>query len=123
MIKVRRAEVIHVEGWAEIRHLHQAEQMPIRAIARHLGISTRQAADRWTWLITTAHTPLRLASPTAEDPSPAPKRPTEPDRPGPGRPLRAKNRHPATRHDAERPANEAETFTERARAGGQRKTQ
>jgi transposase len=28
-----------VEDWAEIRRLHRAEQMPIRAIARHLGIS------------------------------------------------------------------------------------
>jgi len=31
--------VIRVEDWAEIRRLHRAEQMPIRAIARHLGIS------------------------------------------------------------------------------------
>lgn len=31
--------MIHVEDWAEIRRLHRAEQMPIRAIARHLGIS------------------------------------------------------------------------------------
>jgi transposase len=38
-IKVRREEVIGGEDWAEIRRLHRAEQMPIRAIARHLGIS------------------------------------------------------------------------------------
>jgi transposase len=31
--------VISVEDWAEIRRLHRAEEMPIRAIARHLGIS------------------------------------------------------------------------------------
>lgn len=31
--------MIDVEDWAEIRRLHRAEQMPIRAIARHLGIS------------------------------------------------------------------------------------
>jgi transposase len=31
--------VISVEDWAEIRRLHRAEHMPIRAIARHLGIS------------------------------------------------------------------------------------
>lgn len=31
--------MIPVEDWAEIRRLHRAEQMPIRAIARHLGIS------------------------------------------------------------------------------------
>ncbi|WP_217161416.1 IS21 family transposase [Streptomyces sp. AC512_CC834] len=31
--------MIQVEDWAEIRRLHRAEQMPIRAIARHLGIS------------------------------------------------------------------------------------
>ncbi|MEU9214179.1 IS21 family transposase [Streptomyces sp. NPDC048415] len=31
--------MICVEDWAEIRRLHRAEQMPIRAIARHLGIS------------------------------------------------------------------------------------
>lgn len=28
-----------MEDWAEIRRLHRSEQMPIRAIARHLGIS------------------------------------------------------------------------------------
>ncbi|MGW1043439.1 hypothetical protein [Streptomyces sp. NPDC002547] len=31
--------VIPVEDWPEIRRLHRAEQMPIRAVARHLGIS------------------------------------------------------------------------------------
>ncbi|WP_405958993.1 IS21 family transposase [Streptomyces sp. NBC_00868] len=31
--------MILVEDWAEIRRLHRAERMPIRAIARHLGIS------------------------------------------------------------------------------------
>ncbi|GAA2931696.1 hypothetical protein GCM10010518_17980 [Kitasatospora cinereorecta] len=31
--------VVQVEDWAEIRRLHRAEEMPIRAIARHLGIS------------------------------------------------------------------------------------
>jgi hypothetical protein len=54
VIKVRREEVIHVEDWAEIRRLHRAEQMPIRAIARHLGISKNTvkralAHDRPHW--------------------------------------------------------------------------
>jgi transposase len=31
--------VIKVEDWAEIRRLHRAEQMPIKAIARRMGIS------------------------------------------------------------------------------------
>lgn len=31
--------MISVEDWAEIRRLHRAEQMPIRAIARKLGIA------------------------------------------------------------------------------------
>ncbi|ELP66402.1 IS21 family transposase [Streptomyces turgidiscabies] len=31
--------MIQVEDLAEIRRLHRAEQMPIRVIARHLGIS------------------------------------------------------------------------------------
>ncbi|MER5628827.1 IS21 family transposase [Streptosporangium sp. NPDC002544] len=31
--------MIKVEDWAEIRRLHRAEAMPIKAIARHLGIS------------------------------------------------------------------------------------
>jgi transposase len=31
--------VLNVEDWAEIRRLHRAEQMPIKAIARKLGIS------------------------------------------------------------------------------------
>ena len=32
-------EVLSVEDWAEIRRLHRAEKMPIKAIARMLGIS------------------------------------------------------------------------------------
>jgi DNA invertase Pin-like site-specific DNA recombinase len=32
-------DVITVEEWAEIRRLHRAEKMPIKAIARMLGIS------------------------------------------------------------------------------------
>lgn len=31
--------MIKVEDWAEIRRLYRSEQMPIRAIARHLGVS------------------------------------------------------------------------------------
>lgn len=31
--------MISVENWAEIRRLHRAEGMPIKAIARRLGIS------------------------------------------------------------------------------------
>jgi transposase len=31
--------VIKVEDWAEIRRLHRAEGMPIKAIARHLGLA------------------------------------------------------------------------------------
>jgi hypothetical protein len=85
------------------------------------------AADRWTWLIITAHAQLRLARPLAADlrcpwerPAP-PGRLTparvrrgfrniraslpcltgapKPGKPGPGRPPGSKNRHPAARHD------------------------
>ncbi len=31
--------MLFVEDWAEIRRLHRAEQMPIKAIARVLGVS------------------------------------------------------------------------------------
>jgi transposase-like protein len=31
--------MLHVEDWAEIRRLHLAERMPIKQIARHMGIS------------------------------------------------------------------------------------
>jgi DNA invertase Pin-like site-specific DNA recombinase len=31
-------EVLNVEDWAEIRRLHRAVGMPIRAIARQLGV-------------------------------------------------------------------------------------
>lgn len=31
--------MISVEDWAEIRRQHQAEKMPIQAVARQLGIS------------------------------------------------------------------------------------
>ncbi|MCE0762068.1 hypothetical protein LWC35_03945 [Pseudonocardia kujensis] len=85
------------------------------------------AADRWTWLIITAYTQLRLARPLAVDlrrpwerpadpgrPTPArvrrgfrhlrpntshPTRAPKPGRPGPGRPPGSRNRARATRHD------------------------
>jgi DNA invertase Pin-like site-specific DNA recombinase len=60
LIKVGRRGVISVEDWAEIRRLHRAKQMPIRATARHLGISKntvkraqpprRRARDSARWL-------------------------------------------------------------------------
>src|SRR3954467_9234268 len=34
-----REQVLAVEDWAEIRGVHRAEQMPIRAIARVMGLS------------------------------------------------------------------------------------
>ncbi|MDO8308987.1 MAG: helix-turn-helix domain-containing protein, partial [Actinomycetota bacterium] len=37
--------MITVENWAEIRRLHRAEGVPIKAIARRLGIS-RNAVRR-----------------------------------------------------------------------------
>ena len=35
----RRRELLSVEDWAEIRRLHRAEGLPIKLIARTLGIS------------------------------------------------------------------------------------
>ncbi|HEV3287494.1 MAG TPA: NF041680 family putative transposase, partial [Streptosporangiaceae bacterium] len=90
-------------------------------------IRNPEAADRWTWLIITCHTQLRLARPLAADlrlpwerPAP-PGRLTparvrrgfrniraslpcltgapKPGKPGPGRPPGSKNRRPAPRHD------------------------
>jgi hypothetical protein len=87
-----------------------------------------EAADRWTWLILTVHTQLRLARPITEDHRrPWEKRVTQPrrltparvrrgfrnlhpttthpaaapkpSRPGPGRPLGSTNPHPATRYE------------------------
>ncbi|GHH71712.1 hypothetical protein GCM10018793_07530 [Streptomyces sulfonofaciens] len=88
------------------------------------------AAGRWTWLIITAHTELRLARPLATDlrrpwEKPAPPYKLTParvrrefrnlrtttgspagapkaTRPGPGRPPGSKNRRPAPRHDVGR---------------------
>lgn len=85
------------------------------------------AADRWTWLVITAHTQLRLARDLTEDlrrpwerpaapgrltparvrrgfrhlrqKTPLPAGAPKPTRPGPGRPAGSKNRRPATRHD------------------------
>jgi DDE superfamily endonuclease len=91
-------------------------------------IRTPEQADRWTWLILTAHTQLRLARHLAEDlrrpwEKPAAKpgrltparvrrgfrnlRPTtaqpagapKPSRPGPGRPPGSRNTQPAPRHN------------------------
>jgi hypothetical protein len=90
-------------------------------------IRNPEAADRWTWLIITAHTQLRLARPLATDlrlpwerpappgrltparvrrgfrniraTMPCPAGAPKPGKPGPGRPPGSKNRRPAPRHD------------------------
>jgi transposase len=38
-VEVGRKRVLHVEDWAEIRRLHRAEGLPIKVIARLMGIS------------------------------------------------------------------------------------
>jgi hypothetical protein len=104
------------------------------------------AADRWTWLIITAHAQLRLARPLAADlrlpwerPAPPgrltparvrrgfrniraaatqPAGAPKPGKPGPGRPPGSKNRHPAPRHDVGKTTKrELSLKAQRARAG------
>jgi hypothetical protein len=120
-----------------------------RMIKQTLGwtrpkLRTPEAADRWTWLIITAHTQLRLARPLASDlrhpwekpaepgrltPArvrrgfrnlrahlPCPTRAPKPSHPGPGRPTGSKNRRPATRYDVGKTVRRPETITERDRA-------
>jgi len=98
-----------------------------------------QAADRWTWLVITAHTQLRLARPLAVDQRKpwekttrpgttltptrvrrwfknirphlgSPARAPKPTRPGPGRPPGVRNRHPATRYDVGKTVKRPETL-------------
>jgi len=104
------------------------------------------AADRWTWLIITAHAQLRLARPLAADlrhpwerPAPPgrltparvrrgfrnirakaaqPAGAPKPGKPGPGRPPGSKNRRPATRHDVGKKTKRQPTLkAKRERAG------
>ncbi len=104
------------------------------------------AADRWTWLIITAHTQLRLARPLVTDlrlpwerpaspgrltparvrrgfrniraTSPCPAGAPKPGTPGPGRPPGSKNRRPAPRHDVgKKTKRELKLKARRERAG------
>jgi DDE superfamily endonuclease len=102
-------------------------------------IRTSAAADRWTWLIITAHTQLRLARPLVADlrrpwerpaapnrltparvrrgfrnirpNTPLPARAPKPGRPGPGRPPGTRNRHPATSYDVGKTVKRNQTIT------------
>ena len=102
-------------------------------------IRTPAAADRWTWLIITAHTQLRLARPLAADlrrpwEKPAdpgrltparvrrgfrhlratttrPARAPKPGRPGPGRPPGSRNRHRATHYEVGKHATTTATHS------------
>ncbi|WP_371572383.1 NF041680 family putative transposase [Streptomyces sp. NBC_01314] len=120
-----------------------------RMIKQTLGwtrpkVRTPEAADRWTWLVITAHTQLRLTRPLAEDLRRPWEKPAEPGRltparvrrgfrnlrpalscparapkhtrPGPGRPLGSKNRRLATRYDVGKTVKRPETITERDQA-------
>jgi hypothetical protein len=90
-------------------------------------VRTPEAADRWTWLILTVYTQLRLARPLAADLrrpwekpalplrltparvrrgfrhlraiTPSPANAPKPSRPGPGRPPGRRNTLPTPRHD------------------------
>jgi hypothetical protein len=109
-------------------------------------IRTPAAADRWTWLVITAHTQLRLARPLVADLrrpwerpagperlTPArvrhrfrnirpttllPTRAPKPSRPGPGRPPGSHNRHPATSHDVGKTVKRDRTVSERRQRTG-----
>jgi hypothetical protein len=105
-----------------------------------------QAADRWTWLIITAHAQLRLARPLAADlrhpwerPAPPgrltparvrrgfrnirataaqPAGAPKPGKPGPGRPPGSKNRRPAPRHDVGKTTRRERTLKARRERTG-----
>ena len=104
------------------------------------------AADRWTWLIITCHTQLRLARPLADDlrlpwerPAPPgrltpsrvrrgfrniratlthPASAPKPGKPGPGRPPGSKNRRPAPRYDVGKTTRRELTLTARRERAG-----
>jgi DDE superfamily endonuclease len=104
------------------------------------------AADRWTWLIITAHAQLRLARPLADDlrlpwerPAPpgrltparvrrgfrniratipCPAGAPKPGKPGPGRPPGSRNRRPAPRHDVGKTTKRELTLTARRKPAG-----
>jgi hypothetical protein len=104
------------------------------------------AADRWTWIIITAHAQLRLARPLAADlrrpwerPAPPgrltparvrrgfrnirakaaqPAGAPKPGKPGPGRPPGSKNRRPAPRHDVGKTTTRELTLTARRERAG-----
>jgi hypothetical protein len=104
------------------------------------------AADRWTWLIITAHAQLRLARPLADDlrlpwerPAPpgrltparvrrgfrniratvpCPTGAPKPGKPGPGRPPGSRNRRPAPRHDVGKTTRRELTPTARRKPAG-----
>jgi hypothetical protein len=105
-----------------------------------------RAADRWTWLIITAHTQLRLARPLADDlrhpwerpappgrltparvrrgfrniraTMPCPAGAPKPGKPGPGRPPGSKNRRPAPRHDVGKTTRRDRSLTARRERAG-----
>jgi hypothetical protein len=104
------------------------------------------AADRWTWIIITAHAQLRLARPLAADlrrpwerpahpgrltPArvrrgfrnirakiPCPAGAPKPGKPGPGRPPGSRNRRPAPRHDVGKTTRRERSLKQRREHAG-----
>lgn len=110
-------------------------------------IRTPEQGDRWTWLIITAHTQLRLARGLTADlrrpwekPITEPRRLTparvrrgfrnlrpktalpasapKPSHPGPGRPTGSRNKHRATRHDVGKKATTSATNSKNKQVTG-----
>jgi DDE superfamily endonuclease len=104
------------------------------------------AADRWTWLVITAHAQLRLARPLTDDlrlpwerpappgrltparvrrgfrniraTMPCPAGAPKPGKPGPGRPPGSKNRRPAPRHEVGKTTRRERTLKARRERAG-----
>lgn len=119
------ADAAEVDHWWSLYLRRFDLEHTFRFLKQTLGwtkprLRSPEAADRWTWLVITAHTTLRLARPLAVDnrlpwqraltPStltparvragyrrvhaktPRPSRPPKPSHPGPGRPKGSRNR-------------------------------
>ena len=46
-LRHQEEEMLNVDQWGKIRHLHNDDKMPVRAIARQLGLRELQPFGRW----------------------------------------------------------------------------
>lgn len=119
---MRRRPKVDLDSGVEDVTLLVLEWLGEQGVGAMIQVDAERMRDgQPAWTFAASGGPLAAAHPRPGSPGfrnlrpnlPCPARAPKPTRPGPGRPLGSKNRHPATRYGVSKTARRPETIAER----------